>query len=141
MGKQANIKLYAINVDCLDPHALAEFYAQLLGWEIVYEEGDFSCIGVAGAGQGTYPGMIFQLNSEYVPPVWPEKEGAQQQMEHMDFAVDDIAQAAEHALRCGATEAAEQFSDSWRVMIDPAGHPFCLCDMKAVMESAEFALR
>lgn len=34
----------------------------------------------------------------------------------------------------------EQFSDDWRVMIDPAGHPFCLCQMKSIMESSHFAL-
>ena len=33
--------------------------------------------------------------------------------------------------------AAEQFSEEWRVMFDPAGHPFCLCRMKAIFESEE----
>ncbi|EGT4675660.1 UNVERIFIED_CONTAM: hypothetical protein C3P01_13775 [Clostridioides difficile] len=41
---------------------------------------------------------------------------------------------------CGATIAEEQFADDWRVMIDPAGHPFCLCQMKAIMESSHFSL-
>ena len=36
--------------------------------------------------------------------------------------------------------AAEQFSEGWRVMFDPAGHPFCLCQMKAIFESDKFAL-
>lgn len=36
--------------------------------------------------------------------------------------------------------AAEQFSEEWRVMFDPAGHLFCLCRMKAIFESEKFAL-
>ena len=65
----------------------------------------------------------------------------QQQMAHLDFAVNDLEKAVQHAVRCGAAVAEEQFSDAWRVMLDPAGHPFCLCQMKSMMESACFALR
>ena len=62
-------------------------------------------------------------------------------MAHLDFAVNDLEKAVQHAVRCGAAVAEEQFSDAWRVMLDPAGHPFCLCQMKSMMESACFALR
>ena len=61
-------------------------------------------------------------------------------MAHLDFAVNDLERAVEHAIQCGASVAAEQFSDDWRVMFDPAGHPFCLCQMKSVMESEHFGL-
>ena len=91
--------------------------------------------------RGGYPGITFQQNSEYEPPVWPERSGMQQQMAHLDFAVNDLEKAVQHAVRCGAAVAEEQFSDAWRVMLDPAGHPFCLCQMKSMMESACFALR
>ena len=87
---------------------------------------------------GGLPGPL--RNPAYVPPVWPEEPGAQQQMTHLDFAVDDLEQAAAHAVRCGAVPARAQFTDAWRVMLDPAGHPFCLCEMKSIMESPQFAL-
>ena len=46
---------------------------------------------------------------------------------HLDVAVDDIERAESLALSLGATRASYQPSpDRWRVMIDPAGHPFCL---------------
>ena len=61
-------------------------------------------------------------------------------MAHLDFAVNDLEKAVEYAVRCGASIANEQFSDDWRVMVDPAGHPFCLCKMKQVIESSSFAL-
>lgn len=43
-------------------------------------------------------------------------------------------------IHCGATIANQQFSDVRRVMFDPAGHPFCLCQMKSVIESEHFGL-
>ena len=84
--------------------------------------------------------MLFQRNPDYQPPVWPAQPGEQQQMAHLDFAVNDLEKAVEHAIECGATMAENQFSDEWKVMLDPAGHPFCLCEMKSLIESPHFAL-
>ena len=134
------IKMYAFTVDCNDPHELAKFYAALLNWEIVFFNEEYVVIGAPGTQQGAYPGITFQRNSEYKPPVWPTVPEAQQQMAHLDFAVNDVEKAVEHAIRCGATVASKQFSKDWTVMLDPAGHPFCLCQMKSVIESANIAL-
>lgn len=134
------VKLYSFTLDCKDPLALAKFYAALLGWEIPFYTEEYACVGAPGTAQGAYPGITFQQNPDYIPPVWPEKPGDQQQMAHMDFAVNDLEKAVEHAVRCGATVAEEQFTDEWRVMRDPAGHPFCLCPMRSVMEAPQFAL-
>lgn len=76
----------------------------------------------------------------YQPPVWPEAIESQQQMAHLDFAVDNLEKAVSYAIECGAVMAGEQFSDGWKVMLDPAGHPFCLCQMKELMDSAHFEL-
>ena len=141
MEDELKIKMYSFTMDCKDPYELAKFYAQLLGWEIPFHSEEYACIGARGTAQGGYPGITFQQNSEYEPPVWPERSGMQQQMAHLDFAVNDLEKAVQHAVRCGAAVAEEQFSDAWRVMLDPAGHPFCLCQMKSMMESACFALR
>lgn len=140
MENELKIKMYAFTLDCKDPYELAKFYAELLKWEIPFHDKDWACVGAPGTGQGTYPGIMFQLNPDYKPPVWPDKPGAQQQMAHLDFAVDNLDEAVKRAIQCGATTAAEQFSDDWKVMIDPAGHPFCLCQMKSLFESAHFAL-
>jgi predicted enzyme related to lactoylglutathione lyase len=137
---ELKIKMYSFTVDCKDPHELAKFYGALLKWEIPFHDEEWACVGAPGTHQGTYPCILFQRNPEYKPPVWPEEPGAQQQMAHMDFAVNDLEKAVQHAVHCGATVAAEQFSDDWRVMFDPAGHPFCLCQMKSIFESAHFGL-
>ena len=134
------IKLYAFTVDCISPQKLAEFYGALMGWEVVFSNDEYAVVGAPGTQQGAYPGITFQKNPDYKPPVWPEEAEAQQQMAHVDFVVDDLEKAVQHALRCGALMAGAQFSDDWRVMLDPAGHPFCLCQMKSVIESEGFAL-
>ena len=57
---------------------------------------------------------------------WPEEPGAQRKMIHLDIKVEDLEAAAAFALACGARFAEYQGRDDLRVMLDPAGHPFCL---------------
>lgn len=140
MDDELKIKMYSFTLDCKEPHELARFYAALLKWEIMFIDEEWVCVYAPGTNQGTYPNILFQRNSEYNPPVWPEEPEAQQQMAHIDFAVNDLEKAVQHAIHCGATIADKQFSNDWRVMFDPAGHPFCLCQMKSIIESAHFAL-
>ena len=140
MDDKLKIKLYSFTVDCKVPHELAEFYAALLKWEIPFYDDDYACVAPSGINQGVYPGITFQRNADYQPPVWPEEPEAQQQMAHLDFAVNNLEEAVEYAIHCGAKCAEQQFSEGWRVMLDPAGHPFCLCQMKEIIESPHFAL-
>lgn len=109
-------------LDAPDPRALAEFYAEILGWRIEKDEPDWVTVspgdGVAYLG--------FQLSPEYVEPVWPPAEGRQQMMMHLDVEVDDLDGAVEDAVAAGARVAEHQPQEGVRVMLDPAGHPFCL---------------
>jgi predicted enzyme related to lactoylglutathione lyase len=51
---------------------------------------------------------------------------------HLDLAVDDLDAAQQRAVELGAKVADPQPApDRWRVMIDPAGHPFCLSPASA----------
>lgn len=140
MDNELKIKMYSFTIDCKQPHELAKFYSALLDWEMMSIDEEWACVYPKGANQGTYPCILFQQNSEYKPPVWPAKPESQQQMAHMDFAVNDLEKSVQYAINCGAKVADEQFSDNWRVMFDPAGHPFCLCQMKSIIESSDFAL-
>lgn len=72
MHDELKIKMYSFTMDCKDPHELAKFYAALLNWEIAFYNEEYACVGAPGTNQGTYPGITFQRNSEYKPPVWPE---------------------------------------------------------------------
>lgn len=121
---EEQIKLSGVTVDCKDPKALSDFYIQMLHWEKTYEDDGFSII----ASSTSDVKISFQKNIYYVPPVWPEKSDSQQQQTHLDFKVRDKAHMelmVERAIECGATKAAEQYSELWTVMIDPVGHPFC----------------
>ncbi|MBA4688012.1 MAG: VOC family protein [Candidatus Galacturonibacter soehngenii] len=140
MDNELKIKMYSFTVDCKDPQELSKFYAALLSWEVLAVDGGWAYVYPPGTNQGSYPCILFQQNPEYEPPVWPDEPKAQQQMAHLDFAVNDLEKAVQHAIKCGAIIAEQQFSDEWRVMFDPAGHPFCLCQMKALMESPDFGL-
>lgn len=118
-------QLIATVVDCPDPRRLAAFYQALTGWGVTYENDDE--VVAIGPGDRRLPDISFQRVDGYVAPKWPG-QGAPQQF-HLDFYTDDdldTAQAAAQVL--GAVPAEHQPSpDRWRVMIDPVGHPFCLC--------------
>jgi catechol 2,3-dioxygenase-like lactoylglutathione lyase family enzyme len=109
---------------------LAAFYARLLGWPVFGEDppeaGDSGWVQLRPPEGEAGPRLNFEVDSEYVAPVWPSVPGAQQSMEHLDIEVDDLDAALEWALEAGATLAAHQPQDDVRVCLDPAGHPFCL---------------
>ncbi len=109
-------------LDCPDASALARFYSDLLGWTIEKDEPGWAAMRPPGSV--AYLG--FQTSPEYVPPVWPPAPGEQQMMLHLDFEVDDLKGAVEDALAAGARLADHQPQENVRVMLDPAGHPFCL---------------
>jgi catechol-2,3-dioxygenase len=115
-------ELIAFTIDCSDATRLARFYAELTGGEVT---GDYPEYGVA---QTTALGVTlnFQGVKDYARPAWPGQDHPQQY--HLDFRVPDLEKATAHAIDLGATRAADQPNEElWRVMIDPDGHPFCLC--------------
>ncbi|MEV6630771.1 VOC family protein [Actinoplanes sp. NPDC051470] len=115
---------WGVAVEAPDPSALARFYAELLDWPIVHEEPGTSVLGAPPAG-GSF--LVFQQADGYEAPVWPPAPGAQRAMTHLDFQVGDLASAVADAVDLGAKVADFQPQDHVRVLFDPAGHPFCLC--------------
>jgi hypothetical protein len=62
---------------------------------------------------------------DYRPPSWPVGDTPKQM--HLDLDVTELDHAVAEAERLGARAAAVQPApDRRRVMLDPAGHPFCL---------------
>jgi hypothetical protein len=47
-------------------------------------------------------------------------------MLHLDFEVTDLDEAVARALALGAELPEHQPQEDVRVLLDPAGHPFCL---------------
>jgi predicted enzyme related to lactoylglutathione lyase len=107
-------------LDCPDPQRLAEFYGALLDWPIVRDEPDM-CFVRADYGDG----IGFQRVEGFNPPQWPGQDVPQQM--HIDVDVDDLDIAEVAVLELGATKHEHQPGTTFRVFLDPAGHPFCLC--------------
>ncbi|MCU1480420.1 MAG: glyoxalase [Subtercola sp.] len=118
--------LDVVVLDCPDPAALAAFYAELLGLEKVADEPDW--VELVGSGPGdSRPIVAFQRVDEYTAPQWPGQAVPQQM--HFDVKVDDLDVGERQVLDIGAT-ATGSGGETFRVYLDPAGHPFCLINPK-----------
>ncbi|WP_159450293.1 VOC family protein [Actinacidiphila paucisporea] len=116
------MKLTAITLDCPDPQALAAFYQQATGLD-PHPDSDADFAGLSGE-DGLFIG--FQRVDGYRAPRWPEQTVPQQF--HFDFTVEeDLDEAEARLLALGAAKPAGQPGGGrWRVLTDPAGHPFCV---------------
>ena len=119
------------NAVCIDCHPddidrVVSFYAALTGLEAVEREDRW----VALRGIASEMAINVQAEDWYTRPSWPERAGAQSKMMHFEVQVDDVPAAVETAISMGASQAEPQpldrDSQTLRVMLDPAGHPFCL---------------
>lgn len=119
-------------LDCPDALSLAQFYGEVLGWPLEDDsDSDWATLEPPGGvitaerpeGRAT---LAFQRIDDWVAPTWPG--GGHPQQFHLDFAVPVISEAEPAVLAAGATVAEEQPSESgsFKVYLDPAGHPFCL---------------
>lgn len=111
-----------IMIDCDDDKKLREFYAELLGWERC------ELYNIPGVRSRDGIVLLFVQDEDYVPPVWPEQAGKQQKQMHFHIMVPNISASVQHAEALGAIKAQAQFGGThFTTMLDPAGHPFCLC--------------
>jgi len=108
-----------VTLDSADARRDARFWSNLLGWEITHEQDEYAMLtGPDGIALG------FGTVADYQAPPWPNPKGSKQF--HFDLAVDDLDQGVEAAVAAGATLADPQPAETWRVLLDPSGHPFCL---------------
>ena len=108
-----------VSFDCADPRALGEFWAAMLGGEIRFESP--ATVGI----RTEWVWLTALKDPDYVAPTWPDGDVPKQI--HLDLAVTDLEAAVAEAERLGARVTPFQPApDRWRVLLDPAGHPFCL---------------
>jgi predicted enzyme related to lactoylglutathione lyase len=113
----AALKMFTL--DSADARRDAQFWSALLGWDIAHEQDEYAMLtGPGGVAVG------FGTVADYEAPRWPNPHGSKQF--HFDLAVDDLDAGVEKCVALGATFPGEQPGETWRVLLDPSGHPFCL---------------
>lgn len=114
-------------LDCPDTRRLAEFYAGVLGWRVDESRSDSAWTEVAD--EHGRRRLAFQEAPGLVPPEWPS--GGHSQQLHLDLDVPSsrIEEAEREVLALGARLLQDDGGGTrgFRVYLDPAGHPFCLC--------------
>lgn len=115
----------ALTIDCPNEEVqerLCHFYSTALGGEIA-----------SGAVRARGWLFIFGVIPDYKPPTWPTGEVPKQM--HFELMADDLHGAVTALQGMGATLANYQRPDDGglRVMLDPAGHPFCVAAAAGVM--------
>ena len=112
----SDVRFVGVSLDCADPVELAEFYLQLLGGRLLWSRPNSVGVQVPGVL------LIPQRVANYRPPVWP---GAS--IVHLDLtAGEQLEEPERRAVALGARAADPQPDPRWRVLLDPAGHPFCI---------------
>jgi predicted enzyme related to lactoylglutathione lyase len=135
MGRgRPGTKWRGVCLDCVDAEQMAAFYGRLLGWSVTGRDtpadrrGGTAWVSMKDPKGGV--GLSFQAEDWYQPPTWPEEEGLQAKMVHFEMSVADMDAAVAEVISFGGRPAPHQPPDRdparARVMLDPAGHPFCL---------------
>ncbi|NEA72593.1 VOC family protein [Streptomyces sp. SID13588] len=106
-----------------DGRRLAEFYAAALGTVIAEaypdEEGNEAAFALSLQGSM----YVFYTAKSFKATRWPEEELPF----HLDISFDDVPAAEKQLLALGATKPAHQpGGESWTVLLDPSGQPFCI---------------
>jgi hypothetical protein len=125
------LRWYSVVVDCVDVKKQAQWWAEALGWQLIYDT-DKECIIVPSwvdeavlretPWERVGPGMVFV-------PV-PERKAVKNRL-HIDLAPhtsqDRDAEIA-RLERLGATrvDVGQQADASWTVLRDPEGNEFCV---------------
>lgn len=111
-------RLAMVTLDCRDAEASATFWSEVLGWEVTASGDGYTML------QGPDHALGFGSLPDHDPPTWPDTRGRKQF--HFDLAVTDLNEAERRCVGLGATLPDEQPGETWRVLVDPGGHPFCL---------------
>jgi hypothetical protein len=118
-AQASGVRLGGVSLDCSDPGPLSTFWAELLGGEIVFSSDEIAVVKLQ------HLLLTAMRVDNFVPPTWPT--GSTGKQAHLDVDVADLDDAVRRAISLGAVRANTQPDpESFVVLFDPAGHPFCL---------------
>jgi predicted enzyme related to lactoylglutathione lyase len=116
-------KLSEVVVDSVDPVAIAQWWAETLGWSSSTTDEEGELLLRPPAGDDTTPALLFDTV--------PEPKRAKNRV-HLDLAsqsLDDQRAFVEELVARGATRAdVGQTGTPWVVLADPEGNEFCVLE-------------
>jgi hypothetical protein len=107
---------YHVVVDALDPVRLGYWWAEVLGYQVLYEE---SSEVVVGRDDKSYPALCFVAV--------PDPKDGKNRL-HLDLNPDDQDAEVERLIDMGArhVDVGQSGSATWVVLADPEGNEFCV---------------
>jgi predicted enzyme related to lactoylglutathione lyase len=115
--------LVVLDMECADPAVLADFYRQVLGWDVTLTHETYAEISDGSTR------ILFTRVDGYQGSGWPTSAAPKRY--HLCLRADDMAEAVERCLDLGAAKPEFQpGGHRWTVLTDPAGHPFCLAQAR-----------
>jgi hypothetical protein len=110
-----NLEWEQVVVDAHDPHALAGWWREALGWVVVDEDADE--VEIRPTADRT-PGLLFGRTDD---------SKATKNRLHFDFRPDDQEAEVQRLLDLGARPVdIGQGEQTWVVLADPEGNEFCV---------------
>lgn len=113
-----NLTLDGITIDCADPRALAEFWTEALGLEVVFDA-DGYFVQLRSSAQPARPYLALQKV--------PEERAGKNRL-HLDLATTEREGEIERLVALGAVRGADHSMSGmeWTVLQDPEGNEFCV---------------
>jgi hypothetical protein len=116
-----NLRIQCLCVDSQDPHALAAFWQEALGWRRTHEEPDQVVLEppAGSAEDGVSPDLLFVRV--------PESKSGKNRL-HVDLRPGDQGAEVDRLLALGArrVDVGQEAKVSWVVLADPDGNEFCV---------------
>jgi len=113
-------RIFNIAVGANNPHTLAEFWCQVLGWDVIEDDEEFGYISI-GSADHSLPVIDFLKG--------PDLKSGKNRL-HLDLRADGTTTTEELArlegLGARRVDIGQGPDVSWVVLADPEGNEFCL---------------
>ena len=115
----SNIRLGSIALDCADTAELSSFWADLLGGEIAFSSDEFAAVRTDRIW------LAATQVEGHTPPTWPDGRVPSRSISTWPSTTSPRPSSG----RCPwapSVPRPQPAPDRYLVLLDPAGHPFCL---------------
>jgi hypothetical protein len=124
-----SLRWYSVVVDCLDARAQGQWWANVLGWEIVYEAEDEVMVQPPHLLDSSRDIPLAERGPSLVFVPVPETKSVKNRL-HIDLAPafgDDLEAQIRRLESLGARRIDVGQNDvNWAVLADPEGNEFCV---------------